>query len=391
VCPLALGPAASARGAIYDAQAEVEVSAGHDDNMLLASGAQVGALTRTGGAYAGVDPTLAVGVHAAGYALALTYFGDLRAGADVGRLTWQQLGLEGRSRGFGPLRLSAQGFAGRFDASTFSDEGYRFAGGEAAARVTLPAWRLLLRYRAEARWLGGGARDLFHGGEVRVVGDAGSWLELGARASAFQAVPTDAAVPRFARAKVGVDATGDWGAWSAMAAASAGVAGFPGARETLVGGRAELRWAFAAHAGMVAAFDLTAVTAGPTSDYARRVASLGMWVAGDVRSSPARPVVTDVSPRVEGGQVRFRVAAPGAGSVRVVGSWNDWGAPGVALRATREPGLWEGFVALASGSHRYHFVVDGRAERPPGAARYAPDGFGSEDGVIDVEAREPTP
>jgi 1,4-alpha-glucan branching enzyme len=84
--------------------------------------------------------------------------------------------------------------------------------------------------------------------------------------------------------------------------------------------------------------------------------------------------------------VRFVVRAAGAASVAVIGSWNDWEAGGAAqrLRRTREPDLWEVWMDLPTGQHRYHFLVDGRAARPADAAQYRPDGFGGQDGVVEV-------
>jgi 1,4-alpha-glucan branching enzyme len=92
---------------------------------------------------------------------------------------------------------------------------------------------------------------------------------------------------------------------------------------------------------------------------------------------------------VQGAAVRFRVEAVGAAAVAVVGSWNDWAPPGEALRLSTQPGIWELTLPLPPGAHRYHFVVDGGARRPPEAPRYVADDFGSEDGVVDVAEAAP--
>ena len=86
------------------------------------------------------------------------------------------------------------------------------------------------------------------------------------------------------------------------------------------------------------------------------------------------------------GKVRFSLRAPGASSVTVVGSWNAWasGVPEQSLRRTRDRELWEVSLDLPPGAHRYRFVRDGVALRPPDAERYRRDDFGGEDGVIDV-------
>jgi 1,4-alpha-glucan branching enzyme len=82
--------------------------------------------------------------------------------------------------------------------------------------------------------------------------------------------------------------------------------------------------------------------------------------------------------------VRFRLRAAGALAVSLVGSWDDWQAPGRVVVATREAGLFEVWMDLPEGTYRYHFMVDGQPRRPPEAPRYTPDGFGDEDGVLDV-------
>ncbi len=128
-----------------------------------------------------------------------------------------------------------------------------------------------------------------------------------------------------------------------------------------------------------------------SSDYSRQVVTIAL--VGHMTSSPARaaapPADGDQAPLVQNARVRFRLRAPGAATVLVIGSWNDWAVdrPAQRLRATRDPELWEGWVDdVGAGDHRYHFLVDGRAVRPVDAPRYLPDGFGGEDGVLAVDA-----
>jgi 1,4-alpha-glucan branching enzyme len=100
-------------------------------------------------------------------------------------------------------------------------------------------------------------------------------------------------------------------------------------------------------------------------------------------SAPAESAQTP-TPTAQG--VRFRLRAGPATTVVVIGSWNDWDTdvPAQRLRRTRESGLWEAWVPVPPGDHRYHFLVDGRAVRPADAIRYRPDGFGGEDGVLEI-------
>src|SRR5262249_22806111 len=115
-----------------------------------------------------------------------------------------------------------------------------------------------------------------------------------------------------------------------------------------------------------------------SSDYARHVLTLAL--VGHLASSPVRtaaaPPDAEQSPQIEGTRVRFRLRAPGAATVVVIGSWNDWAPdlPAQRLQPTRDPDLWEGWVDVGAGEHHYHFLVDGRPVRPIDAPRYLPDG-----------------
>jgi hypothetical protein len=382
-----LGVAGAGRAApVLEIRGELEAAGGHDDNMLL-SVADSGDLVRVGGAYAGLAPALALSASGGGYQLSLSYLADARTAEEAGRLIWQQLGLELRAPALGPVRLSLAGFVGRFDANRFAEEQFRFVGGELRARLALsPSLRLAGRYRPELRALGTGGTDVAHAGELRLLYAPTSWLDAGPRLAVVNIVPRTAGASSFLRTRAGLDVTASAGPWEIALSPFAGTAGLTGARETLFGGRADLRVDLGSHVSLFAAYDLTASTTAGSS-YARRVALVGLLASANERTAPRPLPVTDLAPRLEAGKVRFRVRAPGAASVTVVGSWNEWEAPGTALQPTREPGLWEGFATLERGAHRYHFLVDGQATRPPSASRYVPDGFGGDDGVVDVEQR----
>ena len=75
--------------------------------------------------------------------------------------------------------------------------------------------------------------------------------------------------------------------------------------------------------------------------------------------------------------VRFRLRAPGARGVAVVGDFNRWDRAATPLGA-RHGGEWTADVPLTPGRHAYAFVVDGRrwvldpaapAERDPDFGR----------------------
>lgn len=90
------------------------------------------------------------------------------------------------------------------------------------------------------------------------------------------------------------------------------------------------------------------------------------------------PVGEVVVPGAEEGVAQFVGHFPGARSVEVVGSFNDWQRGALALRDEDHDGIWHGAVVLPAGQHEYMFVVDGeRWVADPLAGRYVDDGFGA--------------
>jgi len=93
-----------------------------------------------------------------------------------------------------------------------------------------------------------------------------------------------------------------------------------------------------------------------------------------------------LAPLISGNEVRFRILAPRADSVSVVGGFNGWDPARNPLRGPGPDGRWEATVRLAPGIWRYAFVVDGVWTVPPDAPRYEPDGFGGRNGMLEVVA-----
>jgi len=86
----------------------------------------------------------------------------------------------------------------------------------------------------------------------------------------------------------------------------------------------------------------------------------------------------------ESGVVRFRVFAPGAYSVALVGEFTGWLESAVAMRRD-EDGHWSVVIRLPPGRHRFKYLVDGEAW----LADYAADAlvenpFGTLDSVVGV-------
>ena len=69
---------------------------------------------------------------------------------------------------------------------------------------------------------------------------------------------------------------------------------------------------------------------------------------------------------------------PGARSVEVVGSFNNWSRGLIHLSDDDGDGIWHGAAVLPAGAHEYMFVVDGERWVPDLlAGRFVDDGFGA--------------
>jgi hypothetical protein len=84
------------------------------------------------------------------------------------------------------------------------------------------------------------------------------------------------------------------------------------------------------------------------------------------------------TPGVAQGVASFVGHFPGARSVEVVGSFNDWSRGVLHLSDDNHDGIWHARAVLPTGPHEYMFVVDGERWVPdPLAGRYVDDGFGA--------------
>ncbi|OLC07892.1 MAG: hypothetical protein AUJ01_09575 [Acidobacteria bacterium 13_1_40CM_3_65_5] len=84
------------------------------------------------------------------------------------------------------------------------------------------------------------------------------------------------------------------------------------------------------------------------------------------------------TPRASEGIANFVGHFPGARSVEVVGSFNNWSRGSLHLNDDDHDGIWHVAAILPAGPHEYMFVVDGERWVPdPLAGRYVDDGFGA--------------
>lgn len=82
--------------------------------------------------------------------------------------------------------------------------------------------------------------------------------------------------------------------------------------------------------------------------------------------------------------VRFMLHAPGARSVSVAGTFNQWDQKAAPLIPAGTDGVWTTTLALPVGQHQYAFVVDGRRWVADPSAPAVDDGFGRRNSVVAV-------
>ncbi len=111
------------------------------------------------------------------------------------------------------------------------------------------------------------------------------------------------------------------------------------------------------------------------------------WQFGK-NSPPIRRQATEPFPSnrgviIEGSPVPFRIYAPDAKSVAVVGSFNNWN-PAATTLLLSDTGWWESGVALEPGAYEYLYMVDGEWVVPLEAERTTDDGFGGLNGILEI-------
>ena len=80
---------------------------------------------------------------------------------------------------------------------------------------------------------------------------------------------------------------------------------------------------------------------------------------------------------------RFAIDAPGAKSVYVTGSFNDWSLDD-GCRLKEMDGQWEVYIPLKTGFYKYQFIVDGVWKEDPNNSRRERNSFGDINSLIEV-------
>jgi 1,4-alpha-glucan branching enzyme len=102
-----------------------------------------------------------------------------------------------------------------------------------------------------------------------------------------------------------------------------------------------------------------------------------------VHGSPAGAVEASLAGGSRADLVRhsFRLEAPGAQQVCLVGDFNRWKVCATPLERIKD-NLWQISVELKKGRHEYMFVVDNEWISDPRASVQVDDGFGHRNAVL---------
>ncbi|MBW1711139.1 MAG: glycogen-binding domain-containing protein [Deltaproteobacteria bacterium] len=86
---------------------------------------------------------------------------------------------------------------------------------------------------------------------------------------------------------------------------------------------------------------------------------------------------------VSASPVIFSLNLPGASSVAVIGSFNQWTPRGYEMRWDEKRKAWTLATSLEKGRHAYAFLVDGQLVVPdPQAVLQQDDGFGNKNSIL---------
>lgn len=109
------------------------------------------------------------------------------------------------------------------------------------------------------------------------------------------------------------------------------------------------------------------------------------------KSSPAKSSKKTTGPRTAAVKkaktplpsIEFKLVAPDAKAVYLVGEFNDWNASQYRLRRYKD-GVYKKKLQMKPGRYQYLFLVDGEWLTDPDHLEKTPNPFGSENSVITV-------
>jgi len=127
---------------------------------------------------------------------------------------------------------------------------------------------------------------------------------------------------------------------------------------------------------------------GGDEDSTHRVAAYFTGRFGRAAVSRTQPLLESARPAetnaiIRDDDVLFRIRAPGADLVSVIGDFNGWDPERHPMREAGN-GWWEIALPVGPGARQYAFVIDGEIVTPPMAESTVEDGFGGRNGLLGI-------
>jgi hypothetical protein len=127
------------------------------------------------------------------------------------------------------------------------------------------------------------------------------------------------------------------------------------------------------------------VTVSPLGGLALAAGFAALLFLGRAWLTPQPEATGIVGPGAMGPSVaQFVIVAPAAGSVSLVGDFNDWSAAASPMQQEAGNGVWSITIPLDPGRYRYAFLVDGTTWLGDPSAPPAWDEFGRPGSVVTI-------
>ena len=381
---LLIGPRALwARGEV---STTLSAPVGYDSNALLEVN-PVGMNAGARGSFVGAEGTLTLRLRGQAWEAFVGYDGDYRSSSGFGSLLWHSLeagtAWQGRT-----TRLELAWLGVQLVAPDYAQDEWLGTGPRTSASLALtPRMRLRVEAGTQLRRTDRNTQGYSHVSlsAPYLVGTTFTF-GLGSQSAWLGQAPF-ATSPAWQRHRLMAFASLATKPWAVWAGPFVGLRNTNSAYAGQFGALVGIERAFGWGIGLKASLDVTAEWGAAEAGRADRTEGTFavVWRGAAASKQPLRNDDDDLTPAVQPRGVRFRLRAPHAQVVRLIGSFDGWGDGLLMQRVPRQSGLWQVWLTQPPcGPLRYRFLIDDVPATPANAPRYVADGFGGRDGEIEI-------